>query len=58
MITGKMNRVTAVMMAMVLSSGGLLTACGQSSDKNSNQIVVFNYGDYIDVELLEQFEVG
>ena len=56
MITGKMNRVTAVMMAMVLSSGGLLTACGQSSDKNSNQIVVFNYGDYIDVELLEQFE--
>ena len=42
----------------VLTTAALLLAsCGQDTEKNaSRQIVVFNYGDYIDRSVLGQFE--
>ncbi len=33
-----------------------LSACGKAEKKSSNEIVVFNYGDYIERDLLDQFE--
>lgn len=50
------NRVIAAGMAVILSGSSLLTACGQTKRDDTNQIVVFNYGDYIDTDLLNQFE--
>lgn len=52
----RINVVTAVLMTVVLSMGSFLTACGRADEKDDNKIVVFNYGDYIDTELLGQFE--
>lgn len=49
-------RVIAAGLAVLLSSCSLLMACGQSKENQDNEIVVFNYGDYIDVSLLKQFE--
>ncbi len=51
------NVVLAVGMTLVLAGSGLLTACGQKKQEhNADQLIVFNYGDYIDVDLLQQFE--
>lgn len=52
----KGHKVIAAGLAVVLSSSSLLTACGSGESKQDNQIIVFNYGDYIDVDLLKQFE--
>ena len=42
----------------VLTAAALLFAsCGRSAEeKAANQIIVFNYGDYIDRDVLGQFE--
>lgn len=50
------NRIIAVGMAVLLSAGSLLTACGKSQGDEDKEIVVFNYGDYIDAELIGKFE--
>ncbi len=50
------KQIIAVGMTVVLGLSSLLTACGQKDVSSSNRIVVFNYGDYIDRELLDQFE--
>ena len=52
----RINKGVAAGMAVILSVSSLLTACGSSETNSANQIVVFNYGDYIDRELLDQFE--
>lgn len=43
---------------IILGVSTIFTACGTSESKknSSNQIVVFNYGDYIDRDTLKQFE--
>ena len=48
--------VTAAFMSIVMSVS--VTSCGSTDNKaeNKNEIVVFNYGDYIDRDLLDQFE--
>ena len=43
-------------MAVILAASGLLTACGTSGQKSGRRIVVFNYGDYIDHDVLKEFE--
>ena len=50
------QKVLAAGMAVMLTATGLLTACGQTEKQNKNEIVVFNYGDYIDTDVLKQFE--
>lgn len=51
-----LSRLTAAGMAVLLSASGLLTACGTTEKKSDKRIVVFNYGDYIDRDVLKQFE--
>lgn len=50
--------VSLIAGCMVIASSVLLTSCGSSDGerKSSNQIVVFNYGDYIDRDLIDKFE--
>ena len=43
-------------MSVLLAASGLLTACGTSGQKADKRIVVFNYGDYIDHDVLKEFE--
>ncbi|MBP3196426.1 MAG: ABC transporter substrate-binding protein [Butyrivibrio sp.] len=35
---------------------GILTGCGNSNDLASNKLYVYNWGEYIDEEVIEQFE--
>lgn len=51
-----LSRLTAAGLAVLLSASGLLTACGTTEKKSDKRIVVFNYGDYIDRDVLKQFE--
>ena len=55
---GVKRRFLALMMTTVMVSANLLTACGGPSREGDGRerIVVFNYGDYIDVDLIAQFE--
>lgn len=48
-----MKRMAAAFTFMTMI---LLTSCGGSEKKSDKQIVVFNYGDYIERELLDEFE--
>lgn len=48
-----MKRMAAAFTFMIMI---LLTSCGSSVKKPDKQIVVFNYGDYIERELLDEFE--
>ena len=50
------KKCTAAGMAVILAASGLLTACGTSGQKSGRRIVVFNYGDYIDHDVLKEFE--
>lgn len=50
------HTLTAVGMALVLAGGSVLTACAPRTEHRENEIIVFNYGDYIERELLQQFE--
>ena len=52
----RVYRLTAIAMVFFLTTGSLLTACGKADRQHENEIVVFNYGDYIDAQLLGQFE--
>lgn len=50
-----MKKLTAVLLCLLLPLN--LMACGNgTASKEENQIIVFNYGDYIDRDVLEQFE--
>lgn len=49
------KKLAAVFLCLSLSLN--LVACGNNTEaKEENQIIVFNYGDYIDRDVLEQFE--
>ena len=50
------KKCTAAGMSVLLAASGLLTACGTSGQKADKRIVVFNYGDYIDHDVLKEFE--
>ena len=50
----KMKKKVYVMLAvLILATGILLTGCGKSDEQS---ITVFNYGEYIEPEILKQFE--
>lgn len=50
-----MKKLTAVILCLSLSLS--LVSCGKNTEqKAKNQIVVFNYGDYIERSLLDKFE--
>lgn len=51
-----MKKIITILLALILSVA-TLTACGSSeSDKSSNgEVVVYNWGEYIDPEVLTQF---
>lgn len=42
--------------ALMLLSVALLSGCGSSSDGANGQIIVYNWGEYIDPDTLEMFE--
>ena len=50
------KKCTAAGMSVLLAASGLLTACGTSGQRADKRIVVFNYGDYIDHDVLKEFE--
>ena len=52
------KKIISFKAASVLTAAVLLfTSCGRSAEeKAANQIIVFNYGDYIDRDILGQFE--
>lgn len=53
---GNIGRIVlSVALTVLLAVSSLLTACS-SRMKDGQEIVVFNYGDYIDVDVLSQFE--
>ena len=41
---------------LVLSAAAALTGCGSSSDGENGQVIVYNWGEYIDPETIEMFE--
>lgn len=41
---------------LVLSAAAILTGCGSSSDGENGQVIVYNWGEYIDPETIEMFE--
>ena len=41
---------------LVLSAAALLAGCGSSSDGGNGQVIVYNWGEYIDPETIEMFE--
>lgn len=45
----------ALVVVAVSAAGSFLTSCGRS-EQGGNEIVVFNYGDYIDRDILSQFQ--
>lgn len=45
----------SVTLACLLAVGSLLTGCSRETG-SEGEIVVFNYGDYLDVDVLSQFE--
>lgn len=53
---GVWKRFTASAMAVLIASSWLLTACGSTEGASKKRIVVFNYGDYIDRNVLKKFE--
>ena len=42
--------------ALILLPGTLLSGCGSSSDVENGQVIVYNWGEYIDPETIEMFE--
>lgn len=42
--------------ALILLPGALLSGCGSSSDGGNGQVIVYNWGEYIDPETIEMFE--
>ena len=51
-----LNRIFCCLLTGVLSAG-LLTGCGASSSAGSNgEVVVYNWGEYIDPDTLAMFE--
>lgn len=54
--TKRGRQLVAAGTAVLLAAGSILSGCGNGEQRAQNRIVVFNYGDYIDRELLEQFE--
>ena len=41
---------------LVLSAAATLTGCGSSSEGENGQVIVYNWGEYIDPETIEMFE--
>lgn len=41
---------------LMLSAAAVLTGCGSSSDGENGQVIVYNWGEYIDSETIEMFE--
>lgn len=52
--------LSGILAAGILVSGTLLTACGDGSDtareKESNSLIVLNYGKYLDASVIRMFE--
>ena len=50
-----MKKLIALSLAVLLSFS-VLTACGGSNTASSGEVLVYNWGEYIDPEVLEMFE--
>ncbi len=50
-----MKRLIPALMVVVLSAGGIYYG-SKSSFSNRNQVIVYNYGEYLDPEVMEEFE--
>lgn len=48
--------IKALIFTCLIAASSLLTACSTKEEISDNSIIVFNYGDYIDRDLLGQFE--
>lgn len=49
------KRIVCFMMAAVMACSGVLTGCGGKKTEVTDTLTVFNYGEYMDPDVLDQF---
>ena len=49
------KRIVCFMMAAVMACSGVLTGCGSKKTEVTDTLTVFNYGEYMDPDVLDQF---
>ena len=52
----RLLRIVSISVILALTSTSFLTGCGSSDNGKNGQVIVYNWGEYIDPETLEMFE--
>lgn len=52
----RLSRIVSISVILALTSTSILTGCGSSDNGKNGQVIVYNWGEYIDPETLEMFE--
>ncbi len=52
----KKRKVLALLLAVITASSVLLTGCGSSKENANGEVIVYNWGEYIDPEVITMFE--
>ena len=50
-----MRKVVSLMLSLVLTAS-LLTGCSDNKTSSNGEVIVYNWGEYIDPEVITQFE--
>lgn len=51
-----MKKKVLLTLALTMAFAACLTGCGKSSTGTNGEVVVYNWGEYIDPDTLDQFE--
>lgn len=52
----KLSHIVSISVILALTSASFLSGCGSSDNGKNGQVIVYNWGEYIDPETLEMFE--
>ena len=52
----RLSHIVSISVISALTSTSFLTGCGSSNNGKNGQVIVYNWGEYIDPETLEMFE--
>ena len=52
----RLAHIVSISVILALTSTSFLTGCGSSDNGKNGQVIVYNWGEYIDPETLEMFE--